>query len=180
MKSIRNMTQPELCAFIQSFLSRKNIDVVLSGGASVAFYSSNKYVSYDLDLVNIWSVKRRAIHKAMIDMGFSEHGRYYRHPETQYLVEFLPGPLSIGTEPVGLVDEINLQTGILKIISPTDCVKDRLAAYYHWGDQQCLVQAIMVAKEQKIDINEIGRWSDAEGMHEKFKEIRARLINPDV
>ncbi len=97
----------------------------------------------------------------MIEMGFFEEGRYYKHPETQYLVEFLPGPLSIGAEPVMQVDEIRLSTGILRIISPTDCVKDRLAAYYHWGDQQSLAQAIFVARDQKVDINEIRRWSEA-------------------
>ena len=30
-------------------------------------------------------------------------------------------------------------------MTPTDSVKDRLAAYYHWNDQQALEQAIMVA-----------------------------------
>jgi hypothetical protein len=178
MKSIRNMTQPEICAFIQSFLSERDIYVVLSGGASVSFYSSNKYVSHDLDLVNVQSVKKHVIHEAMTEMGFSEEGRYYKHPGTQYLVEFLPGPLSIGAEPVMQVDEIRLSTGILRIISPTDCVKDRLAAYYHWGDQQCLVQAILVAKEWKVNIDEIRRWSDVEGMHDEFERISAKLVDP--
>ena len=177
MKSIQNMTQPELCAFVQSILSGRGISVVLSGGACVSFYSSNKYVSHDLDLVNVYAVKRRVIHEAMNEMGFSEQGRHYKHPETQYLVEFLPGPLSIGSEPVKQVDEIRLSTGILRIISPTDCVKDRLAAYYHWGDRQCLEQAILVAKERKVDIEEIRRWSDAEGKHVEFEKISAKLIS---
>ena len=177
MKSIRNMTQPELCAFVQSQLNERGIYVVLSGGASVSFYSSNKYVSHDLDLVNVYAVKRRVIHEAMNEMGFSEQGRHYIHPETQYLVEFLPGPLSIGSEPVKQVDEIRLSTGILRIISPTDCVKDRLAAYYHWGDRQCLEQAILVAKERKVDIEEIRRWSGVEGKHVEFEKISAKLIS---
>jgi hypothetical protein len=180
MKSIQEMTQPELCGFIQSFLGKKDIYVVLSGGASVSFYTINKYVSHDLDLVCVKPVKRRVIREAMIEMGFFEEGRYYKHPETQYLVEFLPGPLSIGAEPVIQVDEIRLSTGFLRIISPTDCVKDRLAAYYHWGDQQSLAQAILVARDQKVDIDEIRRWSKAEGMQNEFERISAKLINPFV
>jgi hypothetical protein len=78
------------------------------------------------------------------------------------------------------VDEIRLSTGILRIISPTDCVKDRLAAYYHWGDQQSLAQAILVARDQKVDIDEIRRWSKAEGMQNEFERISAKLINPFV
>ncbi len=75
------------------------------------------------------------------------------------------------------VDEITLPTGILRIISPTDCVKDRLAAYYHWGDRQCLVQAVLVAKERKVDIEEIRKWSEAESMKDKFEEFRAKLAS---
>ena len=90
-------------------------------------------------------------------------------------VEFPPGPLAIGEEPIKQVDEIRLSTGILRIISPTDCVKDRLAAYYHWGDQQCLVQAILVASEREIDIAEIRRWSDAEDKLNDFEKISAKL-----
>jgi hypothetical protein len=178
MKSIRNMTQIELCAYIQSNLRERDINVVLSGGAAVSFYSSDKYVSHDLDLINVYYVKRRLIHDAMIKLGFSVEGRYYKHPETQYYVEFLPGPLSIGEEPVMQVDEVTLSTGILKIISPTDCVKDRLAAYYHWGDRQCLEQAILVAMARKVNIDEIGRWSETEGKGEEFESIRARLVKP--
>ncbi len=175
MKSIRNMNQVELCAFIQSYLREKGIQVVLSGGASVSYYSSNKYVSHDLDLINIRYVKKRVIHDAMIEIGFSDEGRYYKHPENQYFIEFLPGPLAIGDEPVIKVEEFKLSTGILQIISSTDCVKDRLAAYYHWGDMQSLEQAILVAREQQVNIDEIRRWSDAEGMHDKFITISARL-----
>lgn len=68
-------------------------------------------------------------------------------------------------------------TGVLKIISPTDCVKDRLAGYYHWNDQQCLDQAILVAQDNNVDINEIHRWSKGEGMTDLFKQIREKLKN---
>jgi len=51
MKSIKKMTNAELAAFIQSHLRNKGIDVVLSGGACVSIYSSNRYVSMDLDLI---------------------------------------------------------------------------------------------------------------------------------
>jgi len=130
MKSIQEMTQAEAGAFVQSHLREKGILVVLSDGASVAIYTNGKYVSQDLDLINVYSVNRRAIRQAMNEIGFNEDGRYFKHPNSQFIVEFPPGPLTVGEEPVKQVDEIRLATGILRIISPTDCVKDRLAAYY--------------------------------------------------
>jgi hypothetical protein len=176
MKPVGKMTQGELGAFIQSQLRDKEIEVILSGGAAVAIYSNNKYVSKDLDLINIYGVNRRRIRDAMTAIGFYEEGRYFRHPESQFFVEFPPGPLAIGEEPVKQIIEKKLSTGVLKVISPTDCVKDRLAAYYHWSDQQSLAQAILVAQQNKINVDEIRRWSLAEGKREEFERIKSKLI----
>ena len=65
-----------------------------------------------------------------------------------------------------------MATGTLKLLSPTDCVKDRLAAFYHWNDRQCLQQAVWVAQERAIDWKEIERWSRKEGAEEKFTIFR--------
>jgi hypothetical protein len=45
----------------------------------------------------------------------------------------------------------------LKVLSPTDCVKDRLCAFYFWNDLQGLEQAVLVAKSQQVDLKEIKR-----------------------
>ena len=175
MKSVSQMTQGELGAFIQSQLREKGIEVVLSGGAAVAIYSNNKYVSKDLDLINVYGVQRRRIRDAMKEIGFYEEGRYFQHPDSQFFVEFPPGPLTIGEEPVKEFIEKKISTGILKMISPTDCVKDRLAAYYHWGDQQSLLQASLVAQRNKINLDAIKKWSLAEGKLEEFERIKNKL-----
>ena len=52
MKQIKNMSQIELAAYIQDSLQKAGIEVVLSGGSALSFYSSDKYVSKDLDLIN--------------------------------------------------------------------------------------------------------------------------------
>ncbi len=176
MKKISEMTQGELGAFIQSHLRKKGIDVVLSGGAAVGIHSSGEYVSQDLDMVNCHATKRRVLRESMEEIGFREKARYFIHPDTEYLVEFPPGPLTVGDEAVKQVDEIKLSTGILRVISPTDCVKDRLAAYYHWSDRQGLNQAIMVASRNEIDIYEIERWSAVEGKQELFIKIKDELL----
>jgi hypothetical protein len=176
MKQIKNMTQAELAAYVQGHLQKTGINVVLSGGATVAIYCSNKYVSKDIDLVNVNFTARRRIRIAMEEIGFREAGRYFEYPGTEFLVEFPPGPLSVGEEPIKQIDEIKYKTGTLRVISPTDCIKDRLVAYYHWGDQQCLAQAILVAQHKEIDIDEIERWSKVEGMGQKFRQVKDRLI----
>ena len=61
---------------------------------------------------------------------------------------------------------------ILKLLSPTDCVKDRLAAYYHWNDRPSLEQAVLVCQNQSVDLDEVERWSKSEGKGDKFKLFR--------
>jgi hypothetical protein len=100
MKKIKNMSQVELAAYVQDSLQAEGIQVVLSGGSAVSFYSGDKYVSKDLDLINT-SFSRRSKIKAVMDkLGFHEQGRYFIHPETTFFIEFPDGPLSVGEEPV--------------------------------------------------------------------------------
>lgn len=175
MKSIKNMSQAELAAYIQSHLQKEKINVVLSGGSAVAFYSGNKYVSKDLDLINANFAKRKDIKTVMERIGFHETGRYFVNPETQFFIEFPGGPLSVGEEPVKAIDEFKLTTGTLRIISATDCVKDRLCAYYFWNDQQGLEQAILVSKSQQVNLKEIKRWSKVEGKEQEFEIFKKML-----
>lgn len=105
----------------------------------------------------------------MEEMGFHEQGRYFSHPDTPFSVEFPDGPLSVGEEPVREVSEFKLKTGTLRILSATDCVKDRLCAFYFWNDQQGLAQAVLVATRQVVDFKDIRRWSRTEGKEQEFK-----------
>lgn len=175
MKPIASMTQAELGAYIQTQLYAEGIEVVLSGGAVVAIYTAGKYVSNDLDLVNRYSVRRSAIQAVMESLGFAEAGRHFEHPDTAFYVEFPPGPLSFGDDFEVDIDLHELETGTLRVISPTDCVKDRLAWYYHDGDLQCLRQAILVAVDHDIDLDEIRKWSEGEGALNEFEEFKAKL-----
>jgi len=175
MKQIKNMSQVELAAYVQDSLQEEGIKVVLSGGSAVSFYSSDKYVSKDLDLINTHFAKRSKIKSIMEKLGFQERGRYFVNLETQFFVEFPDGPLSVGEEPVKEVSEFELATGTLRVVSSTDCVKDRLCAFYFWNDQQGLAQAVLVAKSQNVDLKEIRRWSKAEGKEREYETFKSKL-----
>jgi hypothetical protein len=177
MKPVREMTVGEFGAFVAGQLWKYDIDVVLTGGACVMIYSNNRYQSFDLDFIERPGSDRKRIKSALEDIGFKEENRYFTHPDTEYFVEFPSGPLSVGDEPVKDIAVLEFSTGQLRIISPTECVKDRLAAYYHWRDLQCLEQAIIVASMNDVDLNEVERWSEHEGMLEEFHRIRGRLVS---
>jgi len=175
MKPISQMAQLELAAYVHDHLRQQGIDVVLSGGSVVSFYSRNLYVSKDIDLVNIAFTRQSKLRKAMASIGFSERGRYFQHPESAHIVEFPSGPLAVGEEPVRDVQEVMLETGSLRVISAADCVKDRLCAFYFWDDQQGLEQAVLVAQNHSVDLAEIERWSLVEKHAEKFAQFREQM-----
>jgi hypothetical protein len=176
MKPVKEMSQGEFGAYVQSYLRENGIAVILSGGAVVGIYSSCRYISKDLDFINIYAVNRQTIRKVLEGIGFQEEGRFFKHPDAEFFIEFPAGPLALGSEPIKQIVEKEYATGTLQLISPTDCVKDRLAAYYHWGDRQCLAQAELVAQEQNIDLGEIERWSNAEEKLDEFERIKERLV----
>jgi hypothetical protein len=175
MKRVKTMSQVELAAYIQDSLQIEEIEAVLSGGSAVSFYSSNKYVSKDLDLINTGFAKQSKIKSVMEKLGFKEQGRYFVNSETVFFVEFPDGPLSVGEEPVKEVKEFELATGTLKVLSPTDCVKDRLCAFYFWNDLQGLEQAVLVANSQQVNLKEIKRWSKVEGKEKEYKSFTDKL-----
>jgi len=81
----------------------------------------------------------------LAEIGFEEEAKYFTHPETQDFLEFLAGPLAVGDEAPQKIVVLSFETGKLLALPPTVCVKDRLAAYFHWNDQQCLEQALLAA-----------------------------------
>ncbi len=92
-----------------------------------------------------------------------------------FFIEFVAPPAAVGDEPLKREKNLKTKLGTLVLMTPTDSVKDRLAAYYHWNDQQALEQAVMVAESQKIDLRDIKRWSDQENHSEKHEKFLARL-----
>ena len=175
MIDIKNMTMPELASFVCSALEDKGIEVVLSGGSCVEIYSRGNYTSLDIDLINRYNDTFFKIKSVMEDLGFKEEGKYFVYKGTSYFIEFPSGPLGVGDAPVKDIEEITTKYGTLKLLTATDCVKDRLAAYYHWDDEQSLTQAIWVAQENKVAIDEIKSWSEQEKCLDKFEIFNSSL-----
>ena len=178
MKSIGQMTMEELAAYVCSRLEGKGIETVLSGGCCVQIYSQGRYTSDDIDLIDRFNGGHRRIKEVMFEMGFTEHNRYFVHDETEYFIEFPRGPLGVGDAPVYEIETLEKETGILKLLTPTDCIKDRLAAYYHWDDPQSLEQAVWVAERNSVDLASVEEWSEREGMMEKFAIFQKRISEP--
>lgn len=173
----RSSTIEEVAAIVSEALRAHGISAVLTGGAVVSLYSDNEYQSWDLDFIVEGLAKK--VDPVMDGLGFRrERGRYFVHPQSDFFVEFPAGPLAIGEKAVKKVTERKTKHGIIRLLPPTECVMDRLAAYYHWNDPQGLDQAVAVATRHPVSLDKIKRWSAEEGMQEKWTDFTAALKRP--
>lgn len=165
----KKITLEQLAAIVSKKLQEHGIDSTLVGGGCVSIYSHNRYQSYDLDYVTHEDMKK--VEKALFELNFLKAGRHFEHKECQYLIEFISPPVAIGDEPIQNYEYHKTSLGTIKMLTPTDSVKDRLASYYHWGDYQGLEQAINIWQEipRRINLKEVKRWSTKEGQLKKYE-----------
>lgn len=134
----RHTSLEELAALVSQALVRAGISATLSGGGAVSVYSENEYKSSDLDFVT--SARNTALALALAPLGFRNEvgSREFNNPDTDYYIEFPSGPLAFGETVIPDSDATTLQTdhGPLRIVTPTQSVMDRLAAYSAWKDHQ--------------------------------------------
>lgn len=130
----KKMSMEEFAFAVAQALEEKGIQVILTGGAVVSIYSEGKYVSKDLDFLSPGD--HQLIKKAMIELGFENEGKDFFHKKASFSVEFPGYDLVIGDEPMKPEGKLKRGKFTLLLLSPTQCVMDRLSAFYHWKDRQ--------------------------------------------
>lgn len=171
-------TEEELWRYVGWHLEGAGVRSVLVGGAVVAIYTEGLYRSGDLDLVPD-DFSRDRLEDVLAQIGFlPSHSRYFKHPECPHLfLEFPRGPVEIGEEYPVVPAEVEVDGRTLRLLSPTDCIKDRLAGYIHWKSRANFDQAVLVAVRQsaRVDLDRVREWCAREGGMAAFGEFVARL-----
>lgn len=170
-------TLPDVCFAVCTALQRSGTVAVLTGGSAATLYAPERYQSQDADFVIMIARDPQVTVAALADLGFIERDGMYHHPDTRYTVEFPPGPLSIGLMVVSDYETIKRGAETLHVLSRTDVVCDRLAAFFHWDDRSSLRTALDVAESGEIDLTKVAQWSRKEGASEKFDEFQARYAS---
>jgi hypothetical protein len=158
-------TIAELAARVSQTLEAAGITATLSGGAAVSIYTYNEYESKDLDFVT--AERRESLAAALAPLGFvlASDRRHFTHKGTELFLEFPAAPLQFGNRIVQHNDVPVLQTpwGPLRVVTPTLCVMDRLAAFWHWQDRQSWDQAVLVARHTEVDYETLSVYAAEEG-----------------
>lgn len=173
MQLNKKMNLEQFAVAVATELKKHNIDVILTGGAVVSIYSTGKYVSKDVDFLS--ATDHITITQVMHTLGFKNVGKDFYHDDTNFSVEFPGSHLVIGNSPMKPEGKIERKGFTLRLLSPIQCVMDRLAAFYHWRDRQSLDQALLVASTHPVKIKKIEEWSKSEGEENKFIEFLNKL-----
>lgn len=139
----------EIAVLVSEALEAAGIPAVLDDGGAVTQYSDNEYMSTDLDFITV--ERNKVIAPIVAKLGFVPEGKDFCHPDSKFFLEFPPGPLSFGNRYIDSSKATTLKTqfGSLRIITPTQCVMDRLAWYVHGKDPQARDQAVLVARQMR-------------------------------
>ena len=168
IKLSKKSTREEVVTVVVRAFERHNIPTVLVGGSVVSIYTNNEYESKDLDFISPTDSKK--IISIMSEIGFSKKGKDFHHPKCEFTVEFPGRTVAIGDlEPVHATGELCFAGTKITLLSPTQCIMDRLAWFYFSNDRQCLDQAVSVYKAQGANLIKIKSWSIQEGNQEKYE-----------
>lgn len=122
---------------------------------------------------------RSRLTAALAKIGFQPtQSRYFKHPECAHLfLEFPRGPVEIGGQYPVAPDEIEFEGRTLRLLSPTDSVKDRLAGYIHWKSRANFDQALLICRRQRdrVDLDAVRDWCVREGGIAAFEELMGRV-----
>lgn len=170
MKISKSMNRKQFAAAIVDQLEKHGISCVLVGGACVSIYTDEKHSSHDLDFISPYS--HEAISIALAELGFKKEGRYFTHAQTELYVEFPTGPVAIGDQvPVKPEGQLKVNNTTIVMLSPTQCVMDRLSAWFHWNDRRSLIHALWVCEKHPINLDKIKRWATKEGELTKLEQF---------
>lgn len=172
-------TLVDVCFAASQALQAHGFSAVLTGGSAAAVYVPHVYTSYDADFILERDEPLADIVNALASIGFKRDGksRIFMHPGTSFTIDFPRGPLAVGGEYVHETATLTHGDMTLRILSPTDCVRDRLAHFYHWDDYTALKAAVAVAAANidNLNMDLVRSWSTREESLEKLTEFERRL-----
>ncbi|MBS1969664.1 MAG: hypothetical protein JSU04_05130 [Bdellovibrionales bacterium] len=65
----------------------------------------------------------------------------------------------------------NFQLSLEYFLKSTQCVMDRLSAWFHWDDRRSLIHALWICEKHPINLDKIKRWAAKENATDKLEEF---------
>lgn len=172
MTDVNALGRAELAALVVETMAGAGIVVVLVGGSCACIYTNERFGSLYLDFIDMTYARKKEIAAPLGEIGFASRGasRYFEREGCRWSIEFPTAPLAVGHELItsDRVAELETEVGTIRLLSPTDCIKDRLLWWYLENDGQCWEQAPDIAHNQKILWSDLKTWHEGGGYADRF------------
>lgn len=163
MSDQRMHSLDEMAFTICTAMDRNGITAVLTGEGLAAVYAPDANESQTLHFVYPLTNASPSV-ETMRVLGFQRVADgVYRHSDHELTVKSVEGPIAIGEEVIQTWSTWHRQDLILHLLTPTDCVRDRLAAAIREDDIDPVQQAAEVAMRHPVDMDLIQNWCGREG-----------------
>ena len=174
MFNYEKCTLEEFWKHVASHLSAHGIETTLVGGGVATIYSQGKYLSGDLDFVFGWQNNHKEIKKALSELGFHADTRVFSRPNCPFTMDFSSPPVDIGNKNDPEVNEDTFGGETIRILTPTECIKDRLHKAFHWKDELALKAALDVAITQSFSMSKVQKFCQDNSILPKFEEFQSQ------
>lgn len=112
--------------------------MLVVGGSSITAYAPTVYTSMDIDFAVLSGLDKPKLRKALLEIGFAEHGRVFQNPDTAFALDFVAETPFVDQQPIKTFQEMKTKYGGFKVFRLEDAIADRVAAFIHWSDSQSL------------------------------------------
>lgn len=161
------MTDPETlveAAFdVCTALEGAGSHAVLTGGSAATFYAPQACQSDDIDFVLTFQTNTRAAAQALANIGFELRDDRQSYRRAEIILEFPPGPLTIGAYvlPEGRHSRYERGSRNLNVLTATDAVCNRLVSYYAWNDYSARRAAVAIASThpEQVQLSDVRGWT---------------------
>ncbi len=165
------LTLRQAVARLSEHLEDAGHEPVLTGSACAAVYVGASIRPRAINFV-IGEYTSGDLDGTMKKLGFERSSmNHYESKSSPYDVVFSPPPLAVGDDVVRDIATAQARPGKFMLLSPTDCVRQRLSMFYRWGDTEAFAEAVEVARRHEIDLDLVKRWSEWEWCADKFEEF---------
>ena len=167
-------TLEELWRHVSSHLAFHGIEVTLVGGGVATIYSHGKYMSGDLDFVFGWANNHKEIKLALREIGFHATTRVFSRKGCSFTMDFSSPPVDIGEKNDPEIEEKKEGKNTIRILTPTECIKDRLHKAFYWKDELALQAALAVAQSQTFSLEKVKNFCEENKIVPAFEEFERR------
>ena len=165
----------QIAARLRAHLVAHGLDPVLTGRACASIYAGGNIKPRTLEFV-LAEYSVGELEDAMRELGFrADGGSAYASKRCPVDVVFMPPPLSVGDDVVQSTSLVRSAGGEVRLLTPTDCVRERLSMYYQWGDREAFQDAVDVARNHPITFDIVKSWSDHEWYADRYAEFLSAL-----